>query len=173
MANFRRRGESQVSEANRITDFRECMIDGRYGRLFFRDYEAYVRKQVWRVRRYYKGGRILSVGCGPGDIEAALPYSVVCYDIHDAALVNHPELDFRYSWPNDQYELILCLGTVLPYVPTDQQNAFIERLLSTVTDDGQILIHGINYCPLPQWEIEDIYYRCEYPSHPQIKVIRE
>ena len=106
MERSRSRNQSNVSE--RITDFYDCMVDGSYED-FFPDYEAYVTRQVLRVKRFYKGGAVLSVGCGNGDIEARLPMPVVCYDIHDAAKYLHPELDFRYDWPDKKFELVLCI----------------------------------------------------------------
>lgn len=160
--------KSSVSE--RITDFYDCMIDGSYKGLFT-DYEAYITRQVLRVKRFYKGGTILSVGCGNGDIEARLPMPVVCYDIHDAAKKLHPELDFRYTYPNEKYNLVLCIGAVLPYVPTKDQKKFVERLINSTTEKGIVLMNGLNYVADEQDIVVEHIYRPEYPSHPKIKVL--
>ena len=160
--------QGDVSE--RITDFYDCMIDGSYEG-FFLDYEAYVTRQVLRVKRFYKGGAVLSVGCGNGDIEARLPMPVVCYDIHDAAKYLHPELDFRYDWPDEKFELVLCIGSVLPYVPLEEQGKFIDRLLNATTEDGMVLITGLNNRGVEQDIVVEHIYPPQYPSHPKIKVI--
>jgi 2-polyprenyl-3-methyl-5-hydroxy-6-metoxy-1,4-benzoquinol methylase len=146
------------------------MIDGSYEG-FFPDYEAYVTRQVLRVKRFYKGGSVLSVGCGTGDIEVRLPFPVVCFDIHDAAKHLHPQLDFRYQWPEGQFDLVLCIGSVLPYVPTEQQPEFIERLLNSTTENGMVLMSGLSNKGEEQDIVVEHIYPVIYPSHPKIKVI--
>lgn len=168
MASTGSSNQSTVSKG--VTDFYDCMIDGSYEG-FFPDYEAYVTRQVLRVKRFYKGGSVLSIGCGTGDIEARLPFPVVCYDIHDAAKVLHPELDFRYEWPNEQFDLVLCIGSVLPYVPTEQQKDFINNLINSTTEDGMVLISGLNNIGVEQDIVVEHIYPPTYPSHPKIKVI--
>ena len=168
MASSCSRNQGSVSE--RVTNFYDCMLDGSY-KGFFPDYEAYVTRQVLRVKRFYKGGAVLSVGCGNGDIEARLTMPVVCYDIHDAAKQLHPELEFRYEWPDEQYDLVLCVGSVLPYVPTEEQEQFIDRLLNATTDDGMILITGLNNRGVKQDIVTEHIYPPQYPSHPKIKVV--
>jgi len=168
MASSRSRNQSNVSE--RITDFYDCMIDKSYEN-FFLDYEAYVTKQVLRVKRFYKSGTVLSIGCGNGDIEARLSMPIVCHDIHDAAKQLHPELDFRYEWPDEKFKLVLCIGSVLPYVPLKEQKQFIDRLLNSTTDDGMVLITGLNNRGVKQDIVIEYIYPPEYPSHPKIKVI--
>ena len=161
---------NQSSVSKGITDFYDCMIDGSYEG-FFRNYEAYVTRQVLRVKRFYKGGNILSVGCGNGDIEARLPMPVTCYDIHDAAKQRHPELDFRCEYPEGKYDLVLCIGSVLPYVPTEQQPEFIERLLNSTTENGMVLMSGLNNNGEEQDIVVEHIYPVIYPSHPKIKVM--
>ena len=168
MASTRSGDKGNVSES--ITDFYQCMLDGSY-KGFFPDYEAYVTRQVLRVKSFYKGGNVLSVGCGTGDIEARLPMPVVCYDIHDAAKVLHPELDFRYEWPDEKFKLVLCIGSVLPYVPTSEQKILVDRMLNTTTADGMVLISGLNNKGQKQDIVTEYIYPAEYPSHPKIKVI--
>tara|TARA_E500000318_G_scaffold111738_1_gene131493 strand:- start:62 stop:502 length:441 start_codon:yes stop_codon:yes gene_type:complete len=146
------------------------MIDGSYKR-FFPDYEAYVTRQVLRIKRFYKGGNVLSVGCGTGDIEARLTMPVVCYDIHDAAKQLHPELDFRYEWPEGQFDLVLCIGSVLPYVPTEQQQDFISKLIASTSSNGLVLVTGLKNTGHNTDIVEEHIYRVHYPSHPKIKVI--
>ena len=168
MASSRSGNQSYVSEG--ITDFYDCMLDGSYEG-FFPDYEAYVTRQVLRVKRFYKGGNVLSVGCGNGDIEARLTMPVVCYDIHDAAKVLHPDLDFRYEWPDEKFDLVLCIGSVLPYVPTEEQEHFVQRLLDATTESGIVLITGLNNRGVEQDIVVEHIYPPTYPSHPKIKVI--
>lgn len=134
--------KSTVSE--NITDFYSCMVDGSYKKLF-PNYEFYVNKQVDRIKQRYIGGTVLSIGCGNGDIEAALPFPVVCYDIHDAAKTLHPKLDFRHKWPAGKYDLVLCMGAVLPYIPYCKQKTFIKRLLNSTTENGRVLMTGNHY----------------------------
>jgi len=160
--------QGDVSEG--VTDFYDCMVDGSY-QGFFPDYEAYVTRQVLRVKRFYKGGAVLSVGCGNGDIEARLPMPVVCYDIHDAAKYLHPELDFRYDWPDEKFDLVVCLGSVLPYIPTEQQQDFINKLINSTTENGMVLISGLNNRGVEQDIVVEHIYPPTYPSHPKIKVI--
>lgn len=146
------------------------MIDGSY-KGFFPDYEAYVTRQVLRVKRFYKGGSVLSVGCGTGDIEARLTMPVTCYDIHDAAKQLHPQLDFRYQWPEGQFDLVLCIGSVLPYIPTEQQQDFINKLIASTSSNGLVLVTGLNNTGHNTDIVEEHIYRVHYPSHPKIKVI--
>ena len=146
------------------------MLDGSY-KGFFPDYEAYITRQVLRVKRFYKGGNVLSVGCGTGDIEARLPFPVVWDDIHDAAKVLHPELDFRYEWPDGKFELVLCIGSVLPYVPAEEQEQFVQRLLDATTDNGMVLMSGLNNRGVEQDIVVEHIYPPTYPSHPKIKVV--
>ena len=168
MASTRSGNQSDVSE--RITDFYDCMIDKSYEG-FFPDYKAYVTKQVLRVKRFYKGGTILSVGCGNGDIEARLTMPVACYDIHDAAKVLHPELDFRYEWPTEKFNLVLCIGSVLPYVPTNKQKELINKMINATTENGIVLITGLNNRGEEQDIVTEYIYSTVYPTHPKIKVI--
>lgn len=168
MANSCSRNQGNVSEG--VTDFYQCMLDGSY-KGFFPDYEAYVTRQVLRIKRFYKGGNVLSVGCGTGDIEARLPFPVVCYDIHDAAKVLHPELDFRYEWPDEKFDLVLCVGSVLPYVPTEEQEHFVQRLLDATTESGMVLITGLNNRGVEQDIVVEHIYPPTYPSHTKIKVV--
>jgi SAM-dependent methyltransferase len=168
MASSCSRHQSSVPEG--ITDFYDCMIDGSYEG-FFPDYQAYITRQMLRVKRFYKGGNVLSVGCGNGDIEARLTMPVVCYDIHDAAKVLHPELDFRYEWPDEKFDLVLCIGSVLPYVPTSEQAELVNRMLDATTEDGMVLITGLNNKGVEQDIVTEYTYNTEYPTHPKIKVI--
>ena len=168
MASSCSRNQGDVSEG--VTDFYQCMLDGSY-KGFFPNYEAYVTRQVLRVKRFYKGGNVLSVGCGTGDIEARLPIPVVCYDIHDAAKVLHPELDFRYKWPDEKFELVLCIGSVLPYVPAEEQEQFVQKLLDATTDNGMVLMSGLNNRGVEQDIVVEHIYPPTYPSHPKIKVV--
>lgn len=150
------------------------MIDGTYGSIFFgskKTYRDYIVRQVYRVKRYYKGGKALSIGCGDGAIESQLPFPVVCYDIHDAAKVLHPDLDFRETWPEDEkFDLVICLGGVVTYIDADEQKMFIDRLIQSTNDNGVVLIHGINH-KSSVFEIEGVTHQCKWPSHPKVKVL--
>ena len=168
MASTGSSNQSTVSEG--ITDFYDCMLDGSY-KGFFPDYEAYVTRQVLRVKRFYKGGSVLSIGCGTGDIEVRLPFPVVCHDIHDAAKQLHPGLDFRYEWPEGQFGLVLCIGSVLPYIPTEQQQDFIDKLIASTSSNGLVLVTGLNNTGHNTDIVEEHIYCVHYPSHPKIKVI--
>ena len=96
---------------------------------------------------------------------------VVCYDIHDAAKYLHPELDFRYDWPDKKFELVLCIGSVLPYIPTEQQQDFINNLINSTTENGMVLMTGLNNKGVEQDIVVEHIYPPQYPSHPKIKVI--
>lgn len=154
-----------------INDFRDCMIDGSYADTFFSGkYERYVNARVWDVRRFHTKGSIVSIGCGTGDIEARLPYRVVCHDIHDAAKILHPDLDFRYEWPSERFETVICFA-VLPYVPTGDQSSFVDRLVNLTTDDGTVLLHNLDYRGTEQDVVQEKIYPVTYPSHPKIKLL--
>lgn len=159
----------------KYTDFFPSMVDGSYRTAIYYtedNYKRHVRLMSLTVQRYYKGGTVLSVGCGTGDIEATLPFPVVCYDIHNASQILHPELDFRGSWPEDEkFDLVLCLGAVLPFIPTEEQDAFVSNLISSTTDDGVVLLHGVQYVGTQQDVITEHLYPVKWPSHPKIKVI--
>lgn len=145
------------------------MLDGTYATKYFgTSYEKYIRTQVGRVRKQYRGGTVLSVGCGTGDIESELPFPVVCYDIHDACRTLHPELDFRDTWPDEQFDLVMCIGAVLSYITPEEQPAFIERLLCSTKEDGKVVLTGIGYTGNP--DRGEIVYPTTFPSHPKIKV---
>lgn len=141
------------------------MLDGSYSQLIGQ-YDKYIAIQLGRIRKEYKGGTVLSVGCGDGEIESRLPFPVVCYDIHDTAKILHPELDFRYEWPEDKFDLVLCLGAVLSYIHPNEQPQFIERLLCSTKDTGRIVMTGIGY----SGSQGETVYSTTYPSHPKIKV---
>jgi len=154
--------QGKVSEG---IDFKRMMLDGSYSQLIGQ-YDKYIAIQLGRIRKEYKGGTVLSVGCGDGEIESRLPFPVVCYDIHDAAKILHPELDFRYEWPEDKFDLVLCLGAVLSYIHPNEQPQFIERLLCSTKDTGRIVMTGIGY----SGSQGETVYPTTYPSHPKIKV---
>lgn len=154
-----------------ITDFYSCMVDGSYKKLL-PEYTSYVNKQVDRIKQRYIGGAVLSIGCGNGDIEAALPFPVVCHDIHDAAKKLHPELDFRHEWPTEKYDLVLCIGAVLPYIPYCKQKIFIKRLLNSVTENGRILMTGNHYTgDRDQRVVKEYIYPTVTVSNSKIEVL--
>ena len=156
-----------------MNKLRECMIDGSYGEMFYGSedsYQSYLASRVSLARRYYKGGKVFSVGCGDGRIESALPFDVLCHDIHDAAKVLHPELNFTSKWPSEKFDLVLCFGAVINYIHPKEQGAFVQKLLDVTFDDGTILISGCGYAGMRP-DIEGNVYPCAYPSHQKIKVI--
>jgi hypothetical protein len=147
------------------------MISRTYENIFD-DYQAHIKRTAYKVRRHYNGGTCLSIGCGNGDVEMLLPFPVVCYDIHDAAKVLHPELDFRYEWPKEQFDLVIAMGCVYSYIPPSQQKSFIADLLRSTTDEGLVLMNGKGYIGANRDDIViERIYNPQYPSHPKIKVI--
>lgn len=158
----------------RYTNFFDSMIDGSYKSAIYGDessYNRYVKKMVVKVLRYYKGGTVLSVGCGTGDIEASLPFPVVCYDIHNAAQILHPELNFQASWPKEQFDLVICLGAVMSYIPTEEQEQFVSNLLASTNEKGTVLLHALDYGGTQQDVIVEHLYPVKWPNHQKIKVV--
>lgn len=115
-------------------------------------YEAYVAKTRLRLLRSAPPNvtNVLSVGCGPGDIEAAIGTALplVCTDIYDIAKTAHPELDFRTAIPDEQFEYIYAVGAVMASVLPAQKQAFIDRLFAALRPGGTLVLdHG--YCVPP------------------------
>ena len=162
-----RGSETDQGNVSKGIDFKRMMLDGTYADVVG-GYQSYVIRQVFRVRRHYKGGAGLSVGCGNGDIESMLPFPVVCYDIHDAAKVLHPELDFRYSWPSEKFDLTLCLGAVMSYIEPSEQQNFVDKLICSTKETGSIIMTGIGHSG---HQDDPVYPIVAYPSHPRIKVL--
>ena len=163
MASSCSRNQSTISK--NISNFKQCMIDRTYENIFD-DYESHIRRTVFKIRKHYKEGTCLSIGCGNGDVEILLPFPVVCYDIHDAAKILHPELDFRYEWPDGKYELVIAVGCVYSYVPPSDQEVFLQKLLNSVSEDGLILMNGKGYLGANREDIIKEYtYNPQYTSH--------
>ena len=159
------RGSGNQGQVPEDIDWQMLMTSDQY-ELIVGNYRRYVAMQVGRIRKHYKGGTVLSVGCGNGDIESELPFDIVCYDIHDTAKKKHPHLDFKYEWPSEKFDLVVCLGAVLSYIHPSNQDAFVSKLIQSTTDLGKVIYSGIGYTGNGE-----PVYPTEYISHPKVKVL--
>lgn len=104
-----------------------------------------------------RGARILDAGCGPGRVGGALHrrgHQVVGIDV-DPALIeaagqDHPgptwlvgdlaELDLPSRGIEDGFDVIVCAGNVITFVPAADRRPALEHLGQHLADDGRIAI---------------------------------
>lgn len=104
-----------------------------------------------------RGARILDAGCGPGRVGGALHrrgHRVVGVDVDpvliEAAEQDHPgptwivgdlaALDLAAHGVEDRFDVIVCAGNVVTFVPDDDRRAALDGMARHVADDGRIAI---------------------------------
>jgi SAM-dependent methyltransferase len=104
-----------------------------------------------------RGARILDAGCGPGRVGGALfrrGHDVVGVDVDpvliEAAGQDHPGptwlvgdlagLDLASRGIDGGFDVIVCAGNVITFVPDDDRRAALEGMARHLADDGRIAI---------------------------------
>lgn len=104
-----------------------------------------------------RGARILDAGCGPGRVGGALferGHQVVGVDVDpaliEAAEQDHPgptwlvddlaELDLASRGIDDGFDVIVCAGNVITFVPAADRRPALEHMGRHLADDGRIAI---------------------------------
>lgn len=128
-----------------MTAYAEIFRDGLYRFMVGRGgYDAYVLKAAAKIaaKAPPEARTALSVGCGNGDIEAALGdrFDLTLHDLHDAARVAHPELHWLPHLPNEQFDYVFAHGSVFACVPQEEKDAFIDSLAARVVDGGTLYV---------------------------------
>jgi len=104
-----------------------------------------------------RGARILDAGCGPGRVGGALHqrgHQVVGVDVDpaliEAAEQDHPgptwlvgdlaRMDLAEHGIEEGFDVIVCAGNVITFVPVDDRRPALERMGAHLADDGRIAI---------------------------------
>ena len=104
-----------------------------------------------------RGARILDAGCGPGRVGGALfrcGHDVVGVDVDpvliEAAEQDHPgptwlvgdlaELDLASRGIDGGFDVVVCAGNVITFVPDDDRRPALEHMGRHLADDGRIAI---------------------------------
>lgn len=104
-----------------------------------------------------RGARILDAGCGPGRVGGALHqrgHTVVGVDVDPvliaAAEHDHPgptwlvgdlaDLDLPARGVDAGFDVIVCAGNVVTFVPDDDRRSALDGMARHVADDGRIAI---------------------------------
>ena len=104
-----------------------------------------------------RGSRILDAGCGPGRVGGALHrrgHQVVGVDVDpvliEAADEDHPGptwlvgdlagLDLAAQGIDAAFDVVVCAGNVVTFVPDDDRRAALDGMGRHVADDGRIAI---------------------------------
>lgn len=104
-----------------------------------------------------RGARILDAGCGPGRVGGALfrrGHEVVGVDVDpaliEAAEEDHPgptwlvgdlaELDLPARGIDGGFDVIVCAGNVITFVPPADRRPALERMGRHLAEDGRIAI---------------------------------
>jgi 2-polyprenyl-3-methyl-5-hydroxy-6-metoxy-1,4-benzoquinol methylase len=104
-----------------------------------------------------RGARILDAGCGPGRVGGALHqrgHQVVGVDVDpaliEAAEQDHPgptwlvgdlaRMDLAEHGIEGRFDVIVCAGNVITFVPADDRRPALERMGAHLADDGRIAI---------------------------------
>lgn len=104
-----------------------------------------------------RGSRILDAGCGPGRVGGALfqrGHEVVGVDVDpaliEAAEQDHPgptwlvgdlaELDLPARGIADGFDVIVCAGNVITFVPAADRRSALERMGRHLAADGRLAI---------------------------------
>lgn len=134
-----------------MTVYADIFRDGLYRYMAGRPYHDYVRAGAEKIlsKAPAEGCSALSVGCGNGDIEAAIGdrLDLTLHDQHDAARLAHPELLWLPHMPNGQYDYVYAHGSVYACVPQDEKDAFIDGLAARVADGGTLYVCAGNSKP--------------------------
>lgn len=130
-----------------MTAYADIFNDGLYQYMVGPSYDAHVQKGVETILHHAGDAMTaLSVGCGNGDIEAAIGdrLELTLHDTHDAARTAHPDLHWLPHLPNGQFDYVYAYGSVFACVPQDQKQKFIDDLAARVKDGGTLYICGGN-----------------------------
>jgi SAM-dependent methyltransferase len=104
-----------------------------------------------------RGARILDAGCGPGRVGGALSrrgHTVVGVDVDSvligAAEEDHPgptwlvgdlaQLDLPARGIDAGFDVIVCAGNVITFVPDDDRRPALEHMGRHLADDGRLAI---------------------------------
>ncbi len=104
-----------------------------------------------------RGGRILDAGCGPGRVGvilAGLGHDVVGVDVDPvliaAAEHDHPgprwlvgdlaELDLTTNGTRESFDVILCVGNVMPFLAPSTRQEVLVRLRAHLVDSGRVVV---------------------------------
>ncbi len=104
-----------------------------------------------------RGGRILDAGCGPGRVGALLAglgHEVIGVDVDPvliaAAEQNHPEstwfvgdlaeLDLASNGINEGFDVILCVGNVMPFLAPSTRQVVLGRMRDHLSESGRVVI---------------------------------
>lgn len=104
-----------------------------------------------------RGARILDAGCGPGRVGGALfqrGHQVVGVDVDpvliEAAEQDHPgptwlvgdlaELDLASRGIDGGFDVVVCAGNVITFVPAADRRAALEHMGRHLADDGRVAI---------------------------------
>ena len=130
-----------------MTTYTDIFKDGLYQYMVGPSYDAYVQWGVVTILRHAEDAKTaLSVGCGNGDIEAAIGNRIdlTLHDTHGAAHTAHPDLRWVPHLPNSLFDYVYAHGSVFACVPQDQKKKFIDDLAARVRDGGTLYVCGGN-----------------------------
>jgi hypothetical protein len=114
-----------------VTTYTDIFKDGLYQYMVGPSYDAYVQTGVDTILRHAEDGKTaLSVGCGNGDMEAAIG--------------DRLDLHWLPHLPNGQFDYVYAHGSVFACVPQDQKQKFIDDLAARVRDGGTLYVCGGN-----------------------------
>ena len=126
-----------------MNSFDQCFERDLYKFMVGGPYEAYVEKAVEKILKHAEGAKsALSVGCGNGDIEAAIGdrLELTLHDLHGAAQQAHPELFWIPHLPNGQYDFVYAYGSVFACVPQEEKQQWVDDLAARVVDGGTLYL---------------------------------
>lgn len=126
-----------------MNSFDECFERDLYKFMVGGPYEAYVERAVEKILKHAEGAKTaLSVGCGNGDIEAAIGnrLELTLHDLHGAAPQAHPDLFWIPHLPNHQYDFVYAHGAVFACVPQEDKQQWVDDLAARVVDGGTLYL---------------------------------
>ena len=130
-----------------MTAYADIFKDGLYQYMVGPSYGVYVQNGADTILHHAGDAKTaLSVGCGNGDIEAAIGdrLELTLHDTHDAARITHQDLHWLPHFPNGQYDYVYAYGSVFACVDHEHKQKFIDDLAARVKDGGTLYICGGN-----------------------------
>jgi len=130
-----------------VTAYADIFKDDLYQYMVGPSYAAYVQKSVDIILSHAGDAKTaLSVGCGNGDIEAAIgdKLDLTLHDTHDAVCTTYPDLHWLPHLPNEQFDYVYAHGSVFACVHQEHKQKFIDDLAARVKDGGTLYICGGN-----------------------------
>jgi len=130
-----------------VTAYADIFRDDLYQYMVGPSYDAYVQRSMDIILSHAGDAKTaLSVGCGNGDIEAAIGdrLDLTLHDAHDAAHTAHPNLHWLPHLPNGQFDYVYAHGSVFACVHQEHKQKFIDDLAARVKDGGTLYICGGN-----------------------------